>query len=136
MFNYNKINTLIDRKQQEDKQITVAQIASGIGLSDPGLRNIKTGKSVPSVEMLEKIADYFGVDMNYFFSAAELKDYLAEKPKHMVLNESNSDYVKQTNSIDKMLDKIFEQQAEIVELNVELERLKNGCVRDKNAQAG
>ena len=136
MFNYYKINGLIAEKKQLNKKITIAKMADGMGIALDALNKTKAGKSMPGADTLEKIAVYFGVDVNYFFDNAQSRDYKIPEQKPLVLNEQDSIYEKTDATMDKMLNKIFEQHTEIVELNVELERLKNECARAKTAQAG
>ena len=41
------------------------QIAAGIGLSPARISDYKRGRNLPSLFMLENIADYFGVSTDY-----------------------------------------------------------------------
>ncbi len=62
MFNGLKINNLIDRSG-----ITKVTLFTAIGLSKKGLDDIISGTHAPRVTILESIADYFKVPMDYFF---------------------------------------------------------------------
>lgn len=78
MFIFNKIDKLINSMQLSRKGLTIQDIANEIGMSISTLNKIKSGLNCPSVDTLETIARYFGVDMNYFFdieiSAPEVKE--------------------------------------------------------------
>jgi len=144
MFNYYKIKALEEKKQSENKDLTKDEIANKIGMSSAGYQNIKKGISVPSVEMLEKIANYFEVDMNYFFTEAERKQYPNASIKPSIVTEKKEDYSNPDNCnysrlMERLLEKqeeITKKQEEITELKVENERLKNVLAQDTSASAG
>lgn len=63
---------------------TAYQVSKATGISDGSLSDWKNGRSMPKVEKLQKIADYFGVTVDYFVGnqnekpAAQMDDELAE----------------------------------------------------------
>ena len=136
MFNHYIINNLIDKKQLENKNITMAQIANEIGIADASLRNIKTGKTIPGADVVEKMSIYFEEDIRSFFINDKIKKYEIEEKKLLIVNEQNQPYEKSETLAEKLLEKIFEQQNEIVELKVENERLKNSGAHVQNVHAG
>lgn len=136
MFNHYIINNLIDKKQSENKDITMAQIANEIGIADASLRNIKTGKTIPGADVVEKMSIYFEEDIRSFFINDKINKYEIEEKKPLIVNEQNQPYEKSETLAEKLLEKIFEQQNEIVELKVENERLKNSGAHVQNVHAG
>lgn len=48
------------------KGITTYRVAKDIGLAPTVFSDWKSGKSKPKVDKLKKIADYFGVTIEYF----------------------------------------------------------------------
>lgn len=136
MFNHYIINNLIDKKQLENKDITMAQIANEIGIADASLRNIKTGKTIPGADVVEKMSIYFEEDIRSFFINDKINKYEIEEKKPLIVNEQNQPYEKSETLAEKLLEKIFEQQNEIVELKVENERLKNSGAHVQNVHAG
>lgn len=73
MYKYQLINKLADDLQKEKKSITKQDIADGIGIAMNSYNGYRNGTSKPTVEVAEKIAKYFGKDMNYFFDVEEWK---------------------------------------------------------------
>ena len=108
MFNPKKINELENNKRNTDKKFTVSKLLIFIPLTAPAYRDIKAGKSVPKVNILERIAIFYGVDMNCFFT--EMK---SEPIKHeeLKITEVNNDY---------LLDRIEKQAIRINKLEEEL----------------
>lgn len=58
---YKKFERLID-----EKGITVYRVAMDTGIPYASLSDWKRGKSKPKTDKLKKIADYFGVTIEYF----------------------------------------------------------------------
>ena len=42
-------------------------IAKATGISQSTLRDWKIGRSTPKIDKIQKIADYFGVPLDYFY---------------------------------------------------------------------
>lgn len=109
---YNKLK-LIELIQGDRKRMT--QISKKTGISYSMVGRFSRGESVPSIDSLPVIADYFGKDMNYFFDAVEAVE-------SDVTAEPSEEY---TGNPWQLL---FEKQLEITELKMEIERLKmNGA---------
>ena len=53
------------RKLRKQQQLTQEELALELGISRSTLGMYETGKREPDFKTLEKIADYFNVDMNY-----------------------------------------------------------------------
>lgn len=54
------------RKLREAQGLTQVKLASQVGISDSLIAQIETGKVQPSLNTLEKLADTFGVSVDYF----------------------------------------------------------------------
>nr|DAY60143.1 MAG TPA: helix-turn-helix domain protein [Caudoviricetes sp.] len=51
----------------KEKRVTVVSLAGMIGITQPNMSNIVNGKSTPSLETLEKIANALGIDITELF---------------------------------------------------------------------
>ncbi len=51
----------------KEKKVTVVSLAGMIGITQPNMSNIVNGKSTPSLETLEKIANALDVDITELF---------------------------------------------------------------------
>lgn len=58
---FEKLNKLV-----KDKGISYYALSKSTGLPNSLFSEWKSGKSVPKVDKLKKIADYFGVSVEYF----------------------------------------------------------------------
>ena len=57
----NKLEKLLERKK-----VNVKQVAEETGIGATTLFEWKSGKYFPTIKNLEKLANYFGVSVNYF----------------------------------------------------------------------
>lgn len=60
---YKKFKELLGKTNK-----TTYQISKETGISQTAFSNWKSGRSDPSLESLKKLADYFGVSIEYFLS--------------------------------------------------------------------
>ncbi len=60
----------------KEKKITVVSLANSVGMAQPSMSNIVNGKSTPSLETLDKIADAIGVPVTDLFEQPK-KDSLS-----------------------------------------------------------
>ena len=60
----------------KEKKITVVSLANSVGMAQPSMSNIVNGKSTPSLETLDKIADAIGVLVTDLFEQPK-KDSLS-----------------------------------------------------------
>ena len=58
---YEKLQILLDKTDK-----TAYQVSKETGVSTATLSNWKNGNYVPKADKLKKIADYFGVNVDYF----------------------------------------------------------------------
>ena len=63
MFNGQIINKLI-----EEKGVTKKSLYNFAGLSKTQLDNIISGKNIPGVDKIERIADFFEMPIDFFFN--------------------------------------------------------------------
>ena len=58
-------------KLLEEREVTAYRVAKDTGLTTVLFSEWKSGKSNPKVDKLKKIADYFGVSIEYFLEEQE-----------------------------------------------------------------
>lgn len=68
---------------REEKGVTVYAISKATGIKTTTFTNWKKGKYTPKQEKLQKIADYFGVSVDYLINGEEQKqnEYSTEAAK-------------------------------------------------------
>ena len=92
MFNPQKIRELINERKLSEKKFSMKDFCLAIGLTNAALMGILDRGAMPKVNTLETIANYFGVDMNYFFDnyqksnkgASSIKLNLKDTPKYIL----------------------------------------------------
>ena len=126
MFIYSKIDTLIAKKQSVIKGITIRKMCTEMDIKLTTFNKTKSGKAIPGVDIVEKIANYFEVDINYFFESyssvvsSPLPEY-GHSPDYKALFE-----------MQKEINEIIKENAD---LKIENERLKNVNAPEKSASA-
>ena len=64
MFNYSsRIKNL-----RESAELSSSKLAGELGITSSAISAIETGKNLPSVQLLEKICDYFEISLSDFFA--------------------------------------------------------------------
>ncbi|MFD3515807.1 helix-turn-helix domain-containing protein [Streptomyces sp. NPDC058657] len=63
-----RLQRLVEAARLEDKgRFTDTEIAAYVGVSGQYIRNLRSGKSMPSVEKAQRLAEFFGVDHADYF---------------------------------------------------------------------
>ena len=61
-------------KMMKANGCTAYQVSKATGIAQSTLSDWKSGKSVPKADKLQKIADFFGVPVEYLMTGEEKKD--------------------------------------------------------------
>lgn len=73
------------------KGMTQGELAKELGLSPSSIGMYEQGRRKPSFELLEKISDYFNVDMDYLMGRSEIKNkYQLELENNSIIPDSNN----------------------------------------------
>jgi len=131
-MNFNKI-----REYCEEKKITIAVLASQIGISEPGLYQVFRNKSM-KVDVLEKIAEALNVPIWSFFDLDPVTPLNLEVEK---LREKNEELDKALDAkqnvlnfhINKVeeLERTLEMQNNIIQKQGEINEVKERLVEEK-----
>lgn len=62
-------------KLRDERHVKDATVANATGINKSTFTDWKTGRSVPKREKLQKIADYFGVSVDYLMTGETKPDY-------------------------------------------------------------
>lgn len=79
--------------------VTAYKVAKEAGVTQTALSNWKSGRSTPTTKTLKKIADYFGVTVDYLMTG---KDEIKEKESGLTARDER-DIAKDLNSIMEKL---------------------------------
>ncbi|MFA5576323.1 MAG: helix-turn-helix domain-containing protein [Tissierellaceae bacterium] len=61
------------KELRENKNITQKELAKYLNITDRNIRYYETGDRIPSTDILEKIADYFDVSVDYLLGRTSVK---------------------------------------------------------------
>lgn len=125
MYKSEKISELIAEYRVINKKATYEQIAEEIGISKNSLMNYASGKAKPTVEMLEKIAIFFHKNIDHFFeNQFSLHQEAVQSSMHLRQPEEEYKAIKaDEKTLEKMLDKIFEQHQIIMQKDEQIMQL-------------
>lgn len=73
-------------KLMKAKGCTAYQVAKSTGIAQSTLSDWKSGKSIPKADKMQKIADYFGVPVEYIMTGEEKE----ERKKYYINDETAS----------------------------------------------
>jgi transcriptional regulator with XRE-family HTH domain len=59
------------KKLRTRKDLSMRELGEHIGVSHAHISKLESGINSPSVDLLEKLAEYFNIDISYFFSKDE-----------------------------------------------------------------
>jgi len=134
MFKPQRINILIEEKKDRTKGLTNAIMAQEMGVGLDTLNKIKDGRNAPTVTTMEKIAVYFGHDMNYFFdNEIIIKD---KQKDQLMVNDKIPEY-KRDESSRNPWELLYDAQTKIQELTEQLmeQKIKNERLLNSGAPA-
>lgn len=64
------------------RKIRTSDVCSATGISAPTFSDWKRGKSCPKTDKLIKIANFFGVSVEYFFEIAKAQEVTTNETNH------------------------------------------------------
>lgn len=120
------------RRIRKEKKKTLDQVAEAVGITHSYLSRIERNLQQPSIQVIEKIADYLDVHKSYlFFDEEGLKKY-SEPEKQLLAQKSITiDDLKKLNIVHDNGSKITEEELQMV-INYlkELRELKERHLKD------
>ena len=63
------------RELRKEKKETQAQVAQAVGLVEQHYQKFERGVNLPSLENAWKLADHFGVSLDYLVGRSEKREY-------------------------------------------------------------
>lgn len=84
----------------KEHKVTAYRVAKETGITTATLTSWKQGKYTPKQEKLQKIADYFGVTVDYLIGASEEKTNTAEtKPYYELTSKDERDIAEELSRL-------------------------------------
>jgi transcriptional regulator with XRE-family HTH domain len=72
------------RELRKKRKLSLRKLGEAINVDYAYLSKIENGKHKPSIDLLEQIAEYFNVDVSYFFMNEELLDGFKQEEKNIL----------------------------------------------------
>ncbi|MFQ9545729.1 MAG: helix-turn-helix domain-containing protein [Clostridium sp.] len=80
-------------------KLTQKQLAEKFYLDDSSISKYENGKALPENELLQNLADFFNVSVDYLLGRTEIKNTLSEKEKFDIEKEAEK-IIKKINKLD------------------------------------
>lgn len=96
----------IFKNLMNEKNVTPYRVAKETGIASATLSDWKNGKSTPKADKLKKIADYFGVTLDYLLGNEPKKEPTTQKNGELIDPEREQ----QLSEINAMLDKLNKEE--------------------------
>lgn len=74
------------RDLREDRDLKQTDVAQGTGIDQRTISNYETGKTIPDAFSLIKLADFFGVSIDYLVGRADIDLYTEKKRTELIEN--------------------------------------------------
>lgn len=112
-----------------EKNITQKDLAKHLGVSDRSVGYYETGQRTPPPDILEKIADYFNVTVDFLLGRTEERNPYSEKN----IEEEYKDEIEALEEFRQIMidkgfdyeDKTYEELAEIIVKHIKIQELLN-----------
>ena len=104
---------------REENKITQEQLAEHLGVGRPTIAGYETKGKQPSFEILDKIADFFNVSIDYLLGRSDIKN-----PSTVSIEDDNKKD-STSNEIAEQIDKLSPESQEELKKLIELYKLKD-----------
>ena len=78
------------KKLRTERKLSMRELAEKIGITHAHISKLENEKSSPSVDLLQNIADYFNVDISYFFIKDDELDGFTDNERDLLMEKDLS----------------------------------------------
>lgn len=75
------------KKARNDKKLTQKQLSEKLEVSLSIIGDIESGRRVASKKTSQRLADFFGTKVEYWFDEESIEDYFSNRPKYYALDK-------------------------------------------------
>ncbi|MCQ4925044.1 helix-turn-helix domain-containing protein [Tissierella carlieri] len=97
------------RELREEKDLTQVELAKKLNITSQSLSQCELGKRLPDIEMINILADFFNVSIDYLVGRTNIKNY-----GMLSLKDSNSKYY--VDNLSSESQKALEDYIELLKL--------------------
>jgi transcriptional regulator with XRE-family HTH domain len=109
-------------KLRTDKKLSMRELGEKLGVSHAHISKLESGINSPSMELLNKLAAFFDIDITYFFiSDEELKDFTESEKSLLYERDLSIDNLKKKY---KFLEELEDMEATEEEIKTAIEIIK------------
>ena len=99
-----------------ENNISGAKMSRDLGFSNAVFSQWNTGKQVPSTKYIQKIADYFGVSVDYLIGKTDKKDNSDAERTKIDLSPKQQELLELMNALpDDLQEKVFDLLRTLIE---------------------
>lgn len=98
-------------KLRLEKKLSMRELGDKVGVSHAHISKLESGINSPSVELLEKLAEYFDIDISYFFITEEEEKGFTDSERSLLYERDLS--VESIKKKYKLIDEIEPSEEEI-----------------------
>lgn len=106
------------RLLRKSKKLTLEVLGGHIGVSKSALSDYENGRSFPSLDVCEKISDFFGINIDSLRNSENLEFPKREENK---ITEQHTDFNSEINKLE-FQNKLLHQQVEGLQIQLQLIR--------------
>lgn len=78
------------KKLRTERKLSMRELAEQLGITHAHISKLESEKSSPSVDLLQTIADYFSVDISYFFIKQSDLDGFTDNERDLLMEKDLS----------------------------------------------
>lgn len=114
------------RVLREEKGITQAEIASALGVDRTTYTKYESGASIPDARMLEKLADFFEISVDYLLGRTESRKHIVDLPEDYKVDPDKLQvFARASRALpEEEMKKIREYAAMLIDKHIREEREK------------
>lgn len=113
------------RDLRKENKLTQEEFANKLGLVRTTVTNYELGRNIPEADILNMIADYFNVTVDYLLGRTNSRNYPSEALGHSLIREDTAEY-----KIAKDLNTLSPESQEEIKKLIELYKIKE--MQDRN----
>ena len=114
------------RELREEKDILQVELAKKLNITSQSLSQYELGKRMPDIEMIDRLANFFNVSVDYLLGRTDIKE-----PIKNIVSEKQQDYSSNTESINTQ--DLSPESQEDLKKYIELLKLKD--MQSRNSEA-
>ncbi len=107
------------RELREEKDLTQVELAKKLNITSQSLSQYELGKRIPDIEMIDRLANFFNVSVDYLLGRTDIKN-----SSMFTIKEFEEEYVP-SNKMFEEIDKLSPESQEELKKLIELYKIRD-----------